>query len=96
MLVKPWYAGAFLLFTVFIQIFDGYILKPKLFGNSLGVSGLWILIAIIVGGNMFGVIGILLSIPTIAILDDVYHQYLISALRRRKAIHEAEDSRRTI
>ena len=95
-LVKPWYAGAFLLFTVFIQIFDGYILKPKLFGNSLGVSGLWILIAIIVGGNMFGVIGILLSIPTIAILDDVYHQYLIPALRRRKAIHEAEDSRRTI
>lgn len=83
-LVKPWYAGAFLLFTLIVQIFDGYILKPKLFGNSLGVSGLWVLVAIIVGGNMFGVIGILLGIPVIAILDDVYHEYLIPALRRRK------------
>ena len=84
LLVKPWYAGAFLLFTLAVQIFDGYMLKPKLFGSSLGVSSLWILIAIIVGGNMFGVIGILLSIPTIAILDDIYHEYLLPALRRRK------------
>ena len=74
----------FLLFTLAVQIFDGYMLKPKLFGSSLGVSSLWILIAIIVGGNMFGVIGILLSIPTIAILDDIYHEYLLPALRRRK------------
>lgn len=84
LLVKPWYAGAFLLFTLAVQIFDGYMLKPKLFGSSLGVSSLWILIAIIVGGNMFGVIGILLSIPAIAILDDIYHEYLLPALRRRK------------
>ncbi len=91
LLVNPIYAGIFLIFTLILQIFDGYILKPKLFGNSLGVSALWVLIAIIVGGNMFGVIGILVSIPTIAILDDVYHEYFIPWLKRRKEMRAAEE-----
>lgn len=83
-LVKPWYAIAFLLFTCILQVFDGYILKPKLFGGSLGISGLWVLVAIIVGGNMFGVVGILLSIPTIAILFEIYHGYLIPTMIKYK------------
>ncbi len=82
LLVKPWYAGAFLAFTVLLQLVDGYILKPKLFGDSLGVSGLWILIGIIAGGSMFGVVGILIAIPMVAILHMVYHDYILPALEK--------------
>ena len=60
LLVKPWYALIFIIFTLVLQTVDGYLLKPRLFGGSLGVSGLWILVGIIVGGKMFGMIGILL------------------------------------
>ena len=84
LLVEPWYAAAFLAFTVAIQIFDGYILKPKLFGKTLGVSGMWILVGIVVGGNMFGVVGILIGIPVGAILDDIYHEYLLPLLEKKK------------
>ena len=49
-LVEPWYALWFLIFTVILQTLDGYIIKPKLFGGSLGVSALMILIAIVLGG----------------------------------------------
>ena len=84
LLVEPWYAAAFLAFTVAIQIFDGYILKPKLFGKTLGVSGMWILVGIVVGGNMFGVVGILIGIPVVAILDDIYHEYLLPLLEKKK------------
>ncbi len=82
-LVKPWYALAFLIFSLVLQTVDGYILKPRLFGNSLGVSGLWILIGVVVGGRMFGVVGILLAIPGVAILDFVYREYLLSWLENR-------------
>lgn len=84
LLVEPWHALAFLVFTVVLQTVDGYILKPKLFGDSLGVSGLWILIGVIVGGRMFGVVGILLAIPGVAILDVVYREYFLPYLERRK------------
>lgn len=89
LLVNPWAAAAFLAFSALLQTFDSYILKPKLFGNSLGVSGLWILIAIVIGGSMFGVVGILLAIPGVAILDFLYNDHFLPWLEARKAAEES-------
>ena len=83
LLVKPMHALAFLIFTVVLQTLDGYIIKPKLFGNSLGVSGLLILVSIVVMGNIFGVVGILLSIPVAAILDFIYRDAFLPWLEER-------------
>ena len=74
----------FIGFTCVLQTLDGYVIKPKLFGDSLGVSGLLILISIIVFGNIMGVIGILLAIPLAAIIDFSYEEYLLPYLERRK------------
>ena len=81
-------ALAFIAFTAVLQFMDGYVIKPKLFGDSLGVSGLLILTAVIVCGNMFGIIGILLAIPLAAILDFVYKDYLLPALEARRSGRE--------
>ena len=84
LLVNPWHALMFIGFTCVLQTLDGYVIKPKLFGDSLGVSGLLILISIIVFGNIMGVIGILLAIPLAAIIDFSYEEYLLPYLERRK------------
>ena len=83
LMVNPWQALAFLIFTAVVQTIDGYILKPKLFGDSLGVSGLWILVGVIVGGRAFGVVGILLAIPGVAILDFLYQEYFLPWLEAK-------------
>ena len=88
LLVNPWHAFWFIIFTLVIQTVDGYILKPKLFGNSLGVSSLWILICIIVLGRMIGVAGILVAIPISAILDIAYKEVILGRLEKRKAEKE--------
>ncbi len=75
---------AFLIFTAVLQLCDAYLVKPKLFGSSLGVSSLWILIGIIVGGRMFGAIGVLLAIPAVAILDFLYTDYILPRLEARE------------
>lgn len=77
-LVNPVHALWFIIFTIILQTIDGYILKPKLFGGSLGVPGVWILISIVVGGRIFGVLGILLAIPFAAIVDFIYHDMIFS------------------
>jgi len=84
-LVNPWYALWFLIFTIILQTVDGYILKPRLFGGSLGVSALMVLISIIIGGRLFGVVGILFAIPFAAIIDFVWKDYVIKKLEERKA-----------
>lgn len=84
LLVNPWFALWFLIFTLVLQTLDGYVIKPKLFGNLLGVSSLWILISIIVGGRMFGLIGIMLAIPFAAIVDFIFRDYYLPWRNRKK------------
>lgn len=83
LLVEPLHALIFIVFALVLQFLDGYILKPKLFGDSLGVSGLLILIAVLVFGSMFGMVGMLLAIPIAAILDFVYSEALLPWLEAR-------------
>ncbi len=83
LLVEPRDAVIFLIFTAILQTIDGYVIKPKLFGDSLGVSSLWILVGIVAGGKMFGVIGILLAIPVVAIIDMLYHEFILPFLEKR-------------
>ena len=92
-LVKPWYALAFLIFTLVLQTCDGYLIKPKLFGSSLGVSGLWILIGVIVGGRMFGAVGMLAAIPAVAILDYIYNDLFLKWLEKKRTAADAPSAR---
>ncbi|MCR5303241.1 MAG: AI-2E family transporter [Lachnospiraceae bacterium] len=82
--VNHWYAVWFIIFTVVLQTLDGYIIKPKLFGNSLGVPSIAILISIILCGNLMGVWGVLLGIPIAAILDYLYHDYILPRLEKNR------------
>ncbi len=91
LLVNPIHALIFIAFTAVLQLLDGYVIKPKLFGDSLGVSGLLILIAIIVFGNIFGIVGILLAIPLAAILDFAYEHSLLPFLERRRKMLDAPE-----
>lgn len=91
LLVKPVHALIFIIFTFILQFIDPYVIKPKLFGNSLGVSGLLILISVVVFGNMFGVMGILFSIPIAAIIDFVYRDAFIPYLEKRRAIADKKN-----
>ena len=81
----------FLAFTAVLQVLDGYVIKPRLFGTSLGVSSLLILIGSVVGGRMFGSVGVLLAIPTVAILDNLYRENLLPRLDARRRAQRKSD-----
>lgn len=89
LLVKPIHAIIFIVFTFVLQFIDAYFIKPKLFGNSLGVSGLLILISVIVFGGMFGIVGMLVAIPVAAILDFVYQEAFMPWLEKRAAARDS-------
>ena len=81
----------FLIFTLVLQTLDAYVIKPKLFGNSLGVSGLLIMVGVIAGSNMFGVVGILLAVPAVAIIDFAYTTMFLPMLEKKHGIFSGED-----
>ena len=73
---NPWNALWFIIFTIILQTIDGYIIKPKMYGGTLGVPSIWILISIVVGGRAFGIPGIILGIPVAAIISYILNEVI--------------------
>jgi len=74
-IVDPWAALRFGVLIIALQQFDGNILGPKILGDSTGLSAMWVLVAIIVGGGLFGFAGMLLGVPTFAVLYALLRQW---------------------
>lgn len=60
---SPTQAFMFLLFIIIVQQIEGNIIYPKVVGNSLGLPGLWVLIAVTIGGGVMGIPGMLIGVP---------------------------------
>ena len=65
-IVDPFKAILFLVFIVILQQAEGSFIYPKVVGHSIGLPGIWVFAAIIVGGGLMGIIGILLGVPLVA------------------------------
>ena len=83
LIFDPIKALEFAVFVLVLQQFDGNILGPKILGDSTGLSALWVLVAIIVGGGLFGFAGMVLGVPAFAVLYSLSSDWLALALRRR-------------
>ena len=92
LLEDPMYALVFVIFTCVLQTIDGYVVKPHLFGDSMGLPSFISLISIIIGGKLFGPIGILISIPFTAVMAILYHESLLPWLRKRKQEREKAEA----
>lgn len=68
LMVDPIKALWFILLIFVLQQIDGNILVPRIVGDSTGLSGLWVLFAIVVGGGLFGILGVVLSVPTLSVI----------------------------
>lgn len=90
LLVNPLGALWFTIYTVVSQAIDGNILKPIIFGDSTGLSPMWVLAAIIVGGGLFGMIGMLLGVPVAAIIGNIMKKRVSERLAE-KGYEKAEN-----
>jgi len=65
-MVNPINALLFLVFVIVLQQVEGNVIYPKVVGKSIGLPGIWVFAAIIVGGGLMGIVGILLGVPVAA------------------------------
>lgn len=83
LIVDPWAALRFGILVVALQQFDGNILGPKILGDSTGLSAIWVLVAIVVGGGLFGFPGMLLGVPTFAVIYSLVGELVNAKLKDR-------------
>lgn len=68
LLISPMKCLTFIIIILILQQFDGNILGPKILGNNTGLGSFWVICAILVGGGLFGFVGMLLGVPVFAII----------------------------
>lgn len=83
LLVNPMTAVYVAIFVLLLQQFDGYILAPKILGDSVGLSGFWIILAIILGGAVMGVIGMLIAVPITALIRNLIVRFMDYSLIKK-------------
>lgn len=66
-----------------LQQFDGWYLGPKIIGDQVGVSPLLIITAIIVGGAMFGIMGMFLGVPVLTVIKTFLDEYVEKRLKNK-------------
>lgn len=83
MLADPMKGFYFILFILLLQQFDGNILGPKILGDSTGLSAFWVIVAILLGGGLFGFVGMIMGVPTFAVIYYIIQMILNNRLERK-------------
>ena len=83
LLLEPKKCIIFIIFVVVLQQFDGNILGPKILGDSTGLPGFWVLISLLLFGGLFGFGGMVLAVPTSALIYSFLRTFVENKLKSK-------------
>ncbi|MDF2597102.1 MAG: putative rane protein [Clostridia bacterium] len=83
-IIDPIRALWFIAFIIVLQQFEGNVIYPRVVGNSIGLSGLWVMFAMVIGASTFGILGMLLGIPLCSILYQLLRMAMYKRLNTNK------------
>ncbi len=89
LLVNPSKAVWFLIFIIILQQLESHIIYPRMMGKHVSLPGIWVLLAVTVGGGLFGVPGIIISVPLCSVLHTLLEQWIIKRLEERNICHRS-------
>lgn len=90
MLANPIQGLYFILFILVLQQVDGNIIGPKILGDSTGLSSFWVVFAILIGGGVFGIPGMIIGVPVFAVIFYIIRNILNYALKRKQLPQDSE------
>lgn len=93
MLSEPKKVILFVIFIFLLQQLDGNVIGPTILGDSTGLPAFWVLFSILVGGGLFGFIGMLLGVPTFAVIYNLFKNYINAKLKAKNMSTITDDYR---
>ena len=77
----------FVVFIIILQQLESNIIYPKIMGKHVGLPGIWVLISVTIGGGLFGIIGIITSVPICSVLYTLFDRWIKRRLEERNICH---------
>ena len=89
LIVDPIKAIWFLIFILVLQQVESNVVYPKIMGKQVGLPGIWVLVAVTIGGGLFSVVGIIVSVPLCSVFYTLFQKWLIQRLEKRNICHRS-------
>lgn len=83
LLVNPLQAMYFSIFILALQQLDGNVIGPKILGDSTGLSAFWVVFSVTFFGGMFGFVGMLIGVPTFAVIYNLISRFAAYCLHKK-------------
>ena len=80
---SPVQAIIFVVFIIVIQQIEGNFIYPKVVGSAIGLDGLWVFLAITLGGKIFGILGMVLGVPSMAVIYTLVRNFTNRRYRKK-------------
>ena len=78
----------FTVFILFLQQLDGNVIGPAILGDALGLPSLLIMFAVIIGGGLFGFMGMFIGVPVFALIYTLFKEFVGKSLDKKKIVIE--------
>ena len=83
--VSPVKALWFIVFIIVLQQLESNLIYPKVVGSSVGISGLWVLLSVTLGGGLFGIVGMLVAVPVFTVVYKLLSEDVRARLGQKAA-----------
>ena len=83
-MVSPKQALLFILLFLLLQQIEGNLIYPHVVGSSVGLPSIWVLAAVTVGGNLMGIVGMLIFIPLVSVFYTLFRELVYLRLQKRR------------
>ena len=90
--IAPKYVIWFVIMFFVLQFIENNFIYPKLVGGDVGLSPIWVLLAVIVGGDLMGVVGMFIFIPLISVFYAYFRSIIYRRLRKKKVNVEEKEA----
>lgn len=88
--VNPIQCLYFMIFVFILQQFDGNILGPAILGQSTGLGSIWVLFSILIFGDLFGFVGMIIGVPLFAVMYYLFSKYVFKKLQQNDLQQEVD------
>ncbi len=82
-MVNPMQAFWFIVLFLVLQQIEGNLIYPRVVGGSIGLPSIWVLVAVSVGGSLFGILGILVFIPLCSVCYALFRDFVNARLKKK-------------
>ena len=82
-MVRPKQAILFIIVFLVLQQIEGNLIYPHVVGESVGLPSIWVLAAVTIGGNLMGIVGMLVFIPLLSVLYTIFREFVYLRLKKK-------------